>query len=106
MVLVMITSWFPPGKAAEAGKKYIEVMKKYPPESFEKSVLLIGVRATKDGMKSISITEAKKGDLEKVLNIEMKRMLMFGAIEGFTYDTETYLSGAEAMPMVGLGMPE
>jgi len=106
MVLVMVTSWFPPGKAAEAGKKYLEVMKKYPTESFEKAVLLIGVRATKDGMKSISITEAKKGDLEKVLNIEMKRMLMFGAIEGFKYDIETYLSGAEAMPMVGLGMPE
>lgn len=64
-MLVVVTSWFPPGKAAEAGKKYIEVMKKYPTESFEKPVLLIGVRATKDGMKSISITEAKKGDLEK-----------------------------------------
>ncbi len=106
MVLVMVTSWFPPGKAAEAGKKYLEVMKKYPAESFEKPVLLIGVRATKDGIKSISITEAKKGDLEKVLNIEMKRMLMFGAIGGFRYEIETYISGVEAMSMVGLGMPE
>ncbi len=106
MVLIMVTSWFPPSKSAEAGKKYLEVMKKYPMESFEKPVLLVGARATKDGMKTISITEAKKGDLEKLLNIEMKRMLMFGAVEGFRYEIETYLSGAEAMPMVGLGMPE
>lgn len=36
----------------------------------------------------------------------MKRMLMFGAVEGFKDDIETYISGAEAMPMVGLGMLE
>jgi hypothetical protein len=106
MVLVVVTSWFPPGKSAEAGKKYLEVMKKYPTESFEKPVLLIGARPTKDGMKTISITEARKGNLEKVLDMEMKRMLMFGSVEGFKYEIETYLSGAEAMPMVGLGMPE
>jgi hypothetical protein len=33
-------------------------------------------------------------------------MLKFGEIKGYTFTMETLLSGAEAMPMLGMQMPE
>ncbi len=107
MVLIMINSWFPPGKSAEIGKKYIEIMKKYPRDkSLYKVVLDVGVRATKDGMNSISMLEVKEGKFKESMEIVSKRQLMLSEIEGYSYETNVFMSGTEAMPLVGLAMPE
>jgi len=105
MVLIMMTSWIPPDKVTEAAKKYMEVMQKIPLESFEKPLVLMGVRATKDGMKSITIHEVKKGKYEEALNLTAKRLVEFWGIEGFRYEIETLQSVEEAMPLIGLEMP-
>ena len=60
MVLIMVTSWIPPDKGTEVGKKYLEVTQKIPFESFEKPLVNAG-NMVKDGLKVIVIVEVEKG---------------------------------------------
>jgi len=103
----MTTAWIPYGKEKEIGHKYIEVMKKYPIDrSLEKSLVPIGVKATKKGIKVISITDVKKGKYEDMIKRITEMNLAYSDIEGYCYKIETFLSGIDAMPMVGLMMPD
>ncbi|MFX0036003.1 MAG: hypothetical protein ACFE9I_10235 [Candidatus Hermodarchaeota archaeon] len=107
MVLIMITSWIPFGKEKEAGQKYIEVTKKYPMDrTLEKNLVPLGVRATKKGIKVFTVTEVKKGKYEEMIKRISEMQLAYSEIPGFKYTIETFLSGIDAMPMVGLMMPE
>ena len=104
MVLIMVTSWYPPDKTTEAAKKFLEVMQKYPQESFEKP-LVGAVKADKDGIKNIWIEEIEKGKYEEALNLVSRRLVEYFGIEGYRYTIETLLTFEEAMPMIGLEMP-
>jgi len=107
MVLIMTTAWIPYGKEKEIGQKYIEVMKKYPIDrALEKPLVPIGVRATKKGIKVVSVTEVKKGKFEDMLKRITEMNLAYSDIKGYSYKIETLLSGIDAMPMVGLMMPD
>ncbi|MBY8981179.1 MAG: hypothetical protein KGD72_12375 [Candidatus Lokiarchaeota archaeon] len=107
MVMIVSTTWFPTGKSSEVGKKYLEVMKQFPPDkTIAKAIVRIGVRTTKDGMKAFSIFEVKEGKLKEFMDIAYKQILMFSEIEGYKSEMELYMSGAEALPLIGLEMPE
>ncbi len=107
MVIIITTSWIPYGKEKEVGEKYIEVMQKYPVDrSLEKVMVPLGVRATKNGIKVFFATEVKKGKYEEMLERITRMNLVYSEIQGFKYKVETFLSGVEAMPMVGLMMPD
>ena len=105
MVLIMVTSWYPPDKATEVAKKYLEVLQKIPYESFEKPLVPVGARSVKDGMEVINIVDVEKGKFEEAYNLTVRRLLMFIGIVGFTYEVEMLLTGEEAMPLIGLKMP-
>ena len=104
MVLIMVTSWYPPDKAIEVAKKFIEVMGKYPQESFEKP-LVQATSAVKDGIKVITITEVEKGKYEEALYLEARREVEYFGIEGYRVEIETLMTTEEAMPLLGLEMP-
>ena len=107
MVMVVSTSWFPTSKSAEVGKKYLEVLKQFPRDkTISKVIVPVGVRTTSDGMKSFSIFEVKEGKLKEFMNIAYKQILIYSEIEGYQTEMEFYMSGAEALPLVGLEMPE
>ncbi len=105
MVLIMLTSWYPPDKATEVAKKFIEVMGKYPQESFEKPLVLAAASSVKDGLRSISITEIEKGKYEEAMDLIARREVEYFGIEGYRFEMETLLTIEEAMPLVGLEMP-
>ena len=106
MVLIMVTSWYPPDKATEVAKKYIEVMQKIPDDpSIGKPLVPVGVSADKDGINVIAITEVRKGKYEEALNRTNRRMVMFFGIEGYRYEIKTLLTLEEAMPLIGLAPP-
>ena len=105
MVLIMVTSWIPQGKEDIVGKKYIEVMREYPGESFEKAVLPLGVVPTEKGTKVISIVSVKEGEYEKAIKRITKRMLSLSSVADLNYQIETLLSGKEALDLIGLGIP-
>lgn len=107
MVIIMITSWIPYGKEREVGEKYIEVSKKYPMDrSLEKNLVPLGVRATKKGIKVFTVTEVKKGKYEEMIKRISEMQLAYSEIPGFKYKVENFLSGIDAMPMIGLMMPD
>jgi len=105
MVMIMVTSWYPPNKATEVARKYIEVMQKFPLESFEKPLVPVGASPSKDGMEVITISEVRKGKYEEALYLAARRLVEFDSIEGFRYEIKTLLTGEEAMPLIGLKMP-
>jgi len=105
MVIIMMTAWYPQGKATEVAKKYLEVVQKIPYKSFEKLLVPVGTKGVKDGIKVISITEVEKGKLEEAYNLAVRRMVEFFGIEGFRHELEIFLTGEEAMPLIGLKMP-
>jgi len=103
----MVTTWFPANKAKEVGKKVIEAASKYPPDrTLTKTVLQAGIRATKEGIKSWAIGEVKEGKYKEALARTNEEMLFYAEIEGYVYEIETLMSGIEAMPLIGLKMPE
>ena len=108
MVLILVHTWWPHAVSADVGKAYLEVMKKYPEDrSLSKPVLTVAVKATKDGFKGLAISDIKDGKIKEAMDLDYKRMLKFGdLVKDLKYEIEIYMSGTEAMPMVGLSMPE
>ena len=107
MVMIVTTTWFPVGKSSEVGKIYLEILKQFHPDkTIAKAIVRVGVRTTKDGMKSFSIYEIKEGKLKEFMDNYYKQILMFSEIEGYRSEMELYMSGAEALPLIGLEMPE
>lgn len=104
MVLIMVTSWYPPDKATEAAKKFLEVMEKFPQESFEKS-WLAGVKSDEVGIMTVWLTEIERGKLEDALNLTSRREAEYLGIEGYRFKMETLMTFEDAMPLVGLEMP-
>jgi len=106
MVLIMVTSWYPPDKGTEVGKKYIEVMQKFTPDpSIGKTLVRAAGRAVKDGIEVISINEVEKGKYEEALNRITRMMVEFQGIEGYRYEITTLMTAEEVFPLIGLKMP-
>ena len=103
----MSTSYFPAAKSAEVGKKYLEVLKKYPPDrSISKIILRVAVRVTPDGMKAFTISEVKEGKFNEFMKLAYEQILLYSGIEGYRSDVVVFMSGTDAFPLVGLEMPE
>jgi len=105
MVLIMVTSWIPLDKVTEVTEKYMEVIQKFPQESFEKPLVISGSSPSKDGIKVISITEVEKGKYEEAVNLVARRMAEFYSIKGYRFEVETLLTLEEALPVIGMAPP-
>ncbi len=106
MVYVVTNSLYPAHLGEEAGKKYIEIMKKYPiDKSIEKQIVPVAAKQTLEGIFVISITTVKQGKIKEVMDLESKRMLEFGKIEGFKYSVEIMYDAIEAMGLLGMESP-
>lgn len=107
MVIIVSTTRFPVSKAKEVGQRFIEVAKKYPPDkSLEKTILRLATRVIDNEVEAISVSEVKEGKYEEVIKRATEQQILYADIEGMKFRVDTYFSGVEAMPMVGLEMPE
>ncbi|MFX0039006.1 MAG: hypothetical protein ACFFCY_01695 [Promethearchaeota archaeon] len=108
MPMVIIHTQWPHSEAEAVGKAYLEVMKKYPVDkSLYKAAVPSCVKATKKGFKALAVDDVKEGKLQETLDLVYRRMLMFGnLVKNLKYEIEVFMSGVEAMPMIGLKMPE
>ncbi len=107
LVYIITTSTYPSNKDIEVGRKYLEVIKKYPPDrTLSKQIVQAAVAATSDGISVIGIEEVKKGKYEEALFRVGRVMRLYADIEGFKYKVETRLTMAEAMSIVDLKPPE
>ena len=108
MPMVLIHTRWPHHAAEDVGKAYIEVMKKYPVDkSLYKAAVSACIKATNEGFKGLAVDDVKEGKLQETLDLVYRRMLMFGSlVKDLRYEIEVFMSGVEAMPMIGLQMPE
>jgi len=106
MVLLMITTWYPPEKEDEVNKIYLSLPEKYPvDESLGTTLVPLGVKSTKEGTKVIVVFEVAKGKFDDAMEQVLKSLREFRHIEGYRYEIETMLSQAEAMNLIGVAIP-
>ena len=104
MPYIISHCWFSPSKSEEVGKKYLEVLKKYPPDqSLEKVVVPAAVGATKDGLETLIIAEVERAKAGDALNRAVNMMFEFRNIEGLTYEVKAWSTVEEALERIGLG---
>ncbi|MFX1574195.1 MAG: hypothetical protein ACFFB0_15735 [Promethearchaeota archaeon] len=107
MVIVVSITTFPYSKGKEIAERYIEVSKRIPPNrDLEKPILRMAARVVEDGIETISITEVKEGKYNEFMKHLSKVNMEYFDIEGVKFKIFTYLSGVDAMSLVGMLMPE
>ena len=109
MVYIVTTAWYPSHKAMEVGKRFLELLKKYPPGSGPgESIVPVSVITTKTGIKVMTIREVKDDqaqEFSEALTYVGTNMAEYLDIEGFEYKTRTWASVESAMETLGLKMP-
>lgn len=104
---VFVNSKLPSHKAPEAARKFLEQLKKYPPDdSLGETVVNAAIKARTDGVQVVSVSTVKKGKLEDFLTRSNEILSMYNEIEGFEYTIEVWAEPAEALATLGLKMPE
>ena len=96
MVLIMVTSMFPPEKGMEVQKKYNEIQQKFPLPSSIK-LKKIGLRWVRGGLKAVAIYDVEKEKNSDALSFVYRYELEFAGIEGYSNEIETLLT-AEELP--------
>ena len=106
MVLIVVTTWYPPEKEEEVNKIYLGIPEKFPvDESLGQSLVPLGVKATKEGIKVITVFEVAKGKFDEAWELTAKILREFRHIEGYRYEIETMMSQVEAMNLIGVPIP-
>ncbi len=105
--LISYSCW-PSDKTSEVVKKAIEANKKFPPdESLGEQIVPNAIKATKDGVKSMSVTLVNKGKLEEAyLYAQSTGNFYAMSIEGFEYTLEIRSTAEEAYASIGQKPPE
>lgn len=109
MVYIITTAWYPSHKAMEVGKKFLELLKKYPPGSGPgEAIIPVAVTTTKTGIKVMTIREVKDDQAQEFADASTyvgKNMAEYLNIEGFEYKTRNWASVESALETLGLKMP-
>jgi len=108
MPYVVTTSIFPLDKGNEVAKIYVESIKEFRSKQREltKEIVPNAIKATNDGIESISVHDVKEGKLEEFLMLEQNYMVNYHNIPGYKYRTEVRFKVTEALELIGLKMPE
>ena len=100
---IVTTSVYPNDKAKEVANIYFKAMTKYPPDgSLGIPIVPVAVLPTLQGIKTINISEVKKGQLEDALVFAANRLAMFNDIQGYRYELKTYMNLEEAMKTIDM----
>jgi hypothetical protein len=107
MPYLITTLSYPNNKAAEVAKKGLEMVKKYPEDKkLGTRIVPSAIKATLEGIKTISITEVKKGKLEDLVTRAGNMLAMFNNIQGFTSQMDIYMTTEEAYVSIGMSPPK
>jgi hypothetical protein len=107
MPYLIVTASYPSHKADVVAKKYLEVLKKYPPDNKLGSLVVpVAVTRNLQGIKAMVITEVKKGKLEDAMTRVGNELAMYRSIEGYEAQVETYFTLAEALESIGMNPPK
>jgi hypothetical protein len=100
---IVITSLYPNDKAKEVAKMYLKCLEKYPVDnSVATPIVPVAIRATQQGIRTIVISEVKKGKFDDAMAISTNRMVMFHDIEGYRYSIKPFLTLEEGLKLIGM----
>ena len=108
ITLLFTRIFFPPDKASQVGKKYIDWLKDNPPDKTVDKTLCILVLSTEDGnIMTIGIGQIGKGMEKEALAAATKQNLFLAReVEGLKYKTEVVLDFTEAYRIIGMDAPD
>ena len=100
-MLLMETHTWPMEKSADVGQVFVKVFPTLPPyiKSTGPFVTMGG-----DGVKGWAIWDVEKGYEEEGLMVIMKHLMECAKIGGQRFTLEPMLTGADALPLVGLSL--
>ena len=101
-MFVMITMTYPPDKAVELAKIFIQIEQESPVSPFIKIVGRFVTSSLESGVKVISIAEIDAGKEDEALKEISKRIVQGFGVEGFRYQIEPVFPAEEAMSMLPL----
>jgi hypothetical protein len=100
---IIITSLYPNDKAKEVAKMYLKCLEKYPVDnSVATPIVPVAIRATHDGIRTIVVSEVKKGKFDDAMANTVNRMAMFHDIPGYRYSIKPFLNLEEGMKVLGM----
>lgn len=106
MVLIVATVMFPHAKSSEVAKKNLELIQKYPANPSLGEGLVIGVKATLEGIKALFVGEVAKGKIEEYIEQVAKQYQETALeIDGYKYQIETFMTVPEAYKILGMEPP-
>ena len=86
---------------------FLEVAKKMPlNRDLEKQILRLAVRVNGNNIETVNVTEVKDGKFDEWLARSHKVQMEYFNIEGMHFDLKFYQTGADALALLGLSMPE
>ncbi len=104
MPYIFTHAWYPPDKVDDVVNKYMEAMEKIPvDESIATPIVLGAVDSTKEGIETITISEAKPQKLDEALERTNQRMVMFHSVPEYRYETKVLSTIEEALSSIGRG---
>ena len=110
MVYIIVKAWYPTHIGVEIGKKYLEVLKKYPPSKAPgKAIIPVAVSSNKNGIKVMSVTEVADDDAQTFADAYTwvsNSLVEYMNIEGFEYKIRVWGSLQASMEGIGLKLPE
>jgi hypothetical protein len=106
-MLITFIAYYPHGKAESVGKKFIEVMSKYPDNPAVSEPVLYGaVNVTVEGVRVIGHYSVKDGKIKEALELATRRMLEYAkAVDGFRYSLDVSYDVVEAMSIINMKSP-
>ena len=108
MPYVFTYNLMPANKANEVAEVYVKALKeeRSATRPLAKEVIPNAVKATMEGIESISVHDVKEGKLEEFMNVQQNIMVKYHDIEGYKYKIEVRFKITEALSMIGMKMPE
>ena len=103
MVYIVVHSSFPSHVAPAIGKRYLEILQRFPPDpSISETIIPSAVKRTDSGIKSFSVSEVKEGKFEEAWKRASDQLAMTNDIEGYEVSLEVYATTSEALATIGM----
>jgi hypothetical protein len=109
MPYIFAKAWFPSDKIMEVVAKVpdaVKILRKGKADELGDIVIQNAVRATKDGVVSISVTKTKPGKFDEALALAQKHWMVYGMIPGLEYELKVWATAEEAFGAIDMKPPE
>jgi hypothetical protein len=97
---------YPSHLGPKMGKKYLEYIQKFPPNSSLVDLIIpSAVKVADDGIRVMSVSRVKEGKFEEAWKLAIDQRAFFLDVEGYEGSIEVWATIQEALAAVGMKLP-